>query len=155
MSRLVREKKNKVLIEITQIGAIMNLFLKRTFLPSLIATSLFSATLLPAKPAAADEKVLRDVGIGAAAGAVTGAITGKGSVFTHAVNGAAAGAAVNGANGIRRTSIKGRKNRNVVQDIGVGAGAGVVSGALTNRRHTGNNAITGAAAGAAIHLLTK
>ncbi len=133
----------------------MNLFLKRTFLPGLMATSLFTATLLPAKPAAADEKILRDVGIGAAAGAVTGAITGRGSVFTHTINGAAAGAAVNGANGIRSTSKRGRKNRNVVQDIGVGTGAGVVSGAVTNRRHTGNNAITGAAAGTAIYLLTK
>jgi hypothetical protein len=147
--------QNKVLIEITKIGAIMNLFLKRTFLPGLMATSLFSATLLPAKPAAADDKILRDVGIGAAAGAVTGAITRDGSVLTNAVNGAAAGAAVNGANGLRGRSKKARRNRNVVQDIGVGAGAGVISGAVTNRRHTGSNAITGAAAGTAIHLLTK
>jgi hypothetical protein len=135
----------------------MNFSLKRTFIPGLLATSLFGATLLPAQPASADDKILRDVGIGAAAGAVTGAITGDGSVLTNAVNGAAAGAAVNGANGLRgnRSKRNRNRNRNVVQDIGVGAGAGVVSGAVTNRRHTGSNAITGAAAGAAIHLLTK
>ncbi len=48
-----------------------------------------------------------------------------------------------------------RRNRNVLQDVGVGAAAGTVSGAVTNRRNTGSNALNGAAAGAAIHLLTR
>lgn len=133
----------------------MNFQLKRALLPSLLATSLFGVTFLPMGSASADDRVLQDAGIGAAAGAVTGIITGRGSVINNAVNGAAAGAAVNGANGLRKRNGRQKRKRNLLQDVGVGAGAGVVSGAITNRRHTGNNAVTGAAAGAAIHILRK
>ncbi len=129
----------------------MNLNLKRALLPNLLATSLLGVTLLPAQPAAADDQILRDIGIGAAAGIVTGAITNDGSALKNGINGAAAGAAVNGANGLR----KNRRNRSIVQDVGVGAAGGTVSGAITNRKNTGSNALNGAAAGAAIHLLTR
>ncbi|MGF1673671.1 MAG: hypothetical protein ACFCUV_08310 [Rivularia sp. (in: cyanobacteria)] len=127
---------------------ILNRTLKRVFLPSLLATGIFGATFVPAKPAAADDKLLEDVGIGAAAGAITGIITNNDSIFTNAANGAAAGAAVNAAN-------SGRRNRDgdLIQDIGVGAAGGTVAGEITNRRGTLSNTINGAAAGAAIHIL--
>ncbi len=126
----------------------MNKFIKRAFLPSLLATGIFSATLIPAQPAAADD-LLEDAAIGAAAGAVTGIITNNDSVLTNAVNGAAAGAAVNAANSGRRN----KKDRNLIQDVGIGAAGGTVAGEVTNRRGTVSNTINGAAAGAAIHIL--
>jgi len=50
----------------------MNLNLKRTLMPGVLATSLVGATFLPAKPASADQNFLRDIGIGAATGVVSG-----------------------------------------------------------------------------------
>ena len=128
----------------------MNRILKRTFLPSLLAATLAGTTLVPAKPAAADNRIIEDVGIGAAAGVVSGAIRGRGSVLNNAVKGGAAGAAVNGVNGTRRNP----RNRNLGQDIGVGAAAGGVTGAVTRgRKDTLGDVVDGAAAGAAIHIL--
>lgn len=128
----------------------MHLILRRTFLPTLMTASILGVSLLATRPASADDRVLQDAGIGAAAGAVTGIIRGD-SIFKNAVNGAAAGAAVNAVHGSR----KNRRNRNFLQDVGAGAVGGTVSGAVTNRRHPGRNAVTGAAAGAAIHFLRK
>jgi uncharacterized protein YfiM (DUF2279 family) len=131
----------------------MNFSLKRTLLPGLMAVSLAGATLVPAKPAAADKQILRDVGIGAAAGAVTGVVRGR-SPLNHAVRGAAAGAAVNTVNATR--SRRNRQKRNLGQDIAVGAGASAVTGVITGHgRHTVGNAVDGAVAGAAINILTK
>ncbi|MBL1202363.1 hypothetical protein VF14_20425 [Nostoc linckia z18] len=130
----------------------MNIILKRTLLPSLMAASLAGVTLVPAEQAAADDRVLRDIGIGAATNVVTGAIRGNGDFLGNAVKGGATGAAVNGANGLRRD----RNNRNAAQDIGVGAGASALTGVITgDRKDTLGNAIDGAAVGGAIHLLTK
>ncbi|QMS91029.1 hypothetical protein HUN01_26865 [Nostoc edaphicum CCNP1411] len=132
----------------------MNNILKRTLLPSLMAASLAGVTIIPAKPAAADDQVLRDAGIGAVTNVVTGAVRGNGSVLNNAVKGGVTGAAVNGANGLRNT--RNRRNRNVVQDVGVGAGASAVTGVITgDRKDTLGNAVDGAAVGAAIHLLTN
>ncbi|MEH2242564.1 hypothetical protein [Nostoc sp.] len=132
----------------------MNNILKRTLLPSLMAASLAGVTLVPAKPAAADDQVLRDVGIGAVTNVVTGSVRGHGSVLGNAAKGGLTGAAVNGANGLR--SHHHRRNRNLGQDIGVGAGASALTGAVTgDGRHTVGNAIDGAAVGGAIHLLTN
>ncbi|MCC5606125.1 hypothetical protein LC612_04785 [Nostoc sp. CHAB 5834] len=132
----------------------MNNILKRTLLPSLMAASLAGVTLVPAKPAAADDQVLRDAGIGAVTNVVTGAVRGKGNVLNNAVRGGVTGAAVNGANGLRNT--RNRRNRSVVQDVGVGAGASAVTGVVTgNGKDTLGNAVDGAAVGAAIHLLTN
>ncbi|MFW9258523.1 hypothetical protein [Nostoc sp. CALU 546] len=132
----------------------MNNILKRTLLPSLMAASLAGVTLVPAKPAAADDQVLRDAGIGAVTNVVTGAVRGNGSVLNNAVKGGVTGAAVNGANGLRNT--RNRRNRNVVQDVGVGAGASAVTGVITgDGKDTLGNAVDGAAVGAAIHLLTN
>ena len=144
MQDIKRQFPNKL----STTGVDMNKFLKRALLPSLLATGIFSATLIPAKPAAADNKLLEDVGIGAAAGAVTGIITNNDSVLTNAVNGAAAGATVNAGNSGRN-----KRNRNLIQDIGLGAAGGTVAGEVTNRRGTVSNTINGAAAGAAIHIL--
>jgi hypothetical protein len=130
----------------------MNRILKRTFLPSLMAATLASTALIPAKPAAADDQILRDVGIGAATGVVSGAIRGRGSLINNAVKGAGAGAAVNAVNGTRRN----RSNRNLIQDIGVGAAGGTATGAITRPgRDTLGDAVDGAAAGAVIHILTN
>ncbi|MBD2414240.1 hypothetical protein FACHB389_23270 [Nostoc calcicola FACHB-389] len=130
----------------------MNTILKRTLLPSLMAASLAGVTLVPAKPAAADDQVLRDIGIGAATNVVTGAIRGNGSFLGNAVKGGATGAAVNGANGLRGD----RRHRNAGQDVGVGAGASALTGVITgDRKDTLGNAIDGAAVGGAIHLLTN
>ncbi|MBN4006577.1 hypothetical protein [Nostoc sp. LPT] len=132
----------------------MNNILKRTLLPSLMAASLAGVTLVPAKPAAADDQVLRDVGIGAVTNVVTGAVRGNGSVLGNAVKGGATGAAVNGANGLRNT--RNRSHRNAAQDVGVGAGASALTGVITgDKRDTLGNAVDGAAVGAAIHLLTN
>ncbi len=130
----------------------MNTILKRTLLPSLMAASLAGVTLVPAKPAAADDQVLRDIGIGAATNVVTGAVRGNGDFLGNAVKGGATGAAVNGANGLRRD----RSNRNAAQDVGVGAGASALTGVITgDRKDTLGNAIDGAAVGGAIHLFTN
>ena len=130
----------------------MNNILKRTLLPSLMAASLAGVTLVPAKPAAADDQVLRDVGIGAVTNVVTGAVRGHGNVLNNAVRGGVTGAAVNGANGLRNN----RRHRSAAQDIGVGAGASAVTGVITGHsRDTLGNAVDGAAVGGAIHILTN
>ena len=132
----------------------MNNILKRTLLPSLMAASLAGVSLVPAKPAIADDQVLRDAGIGAVTNVVTGAVRGHGSVLNNAVRGGVTGAAVNGANGLRNH--RNRRHRNLGQDVGVGAGASIFTGIITgNRRDTLGNAVDGAAVGGAIHVLTN
>ncbi|GAB1538211.1 hypothetical protein NUACC21_08690 [Scytonema sp. NUACC21] len=127
----------------------MNRILKRTLLPNLMAASLVGVSLVPSQPALADKNVARDAAIGAGVGVVSGAIRGRGSVINNAIKGGAAGAAVNGANGLRRNS----KNRNLGQDIGVGAAAGTATGAILRPgKDTLGDAIDGAAAGAVINI---
>ncbi|MCW5317264.1 hypothetical protein GTQ43_26705 [Nostoc sp. KVJ3] len=124
------------------------------FLSSLMAVSLVSVSLVPAQKASADEHILRDVGIGAGAGVVSGAVRRRGSLLNNAIKGAAAGAAVNGVNSTR--SRYHRKHRNLGQDVGVGAAASTVTGAVTRGgKDTLGDAVDGAVAGAAIHLLTN
>ncbi|MGB6297158.1 MAG: hypothetical protein WBF90_13395 [Rivularia sp. (in: cyanobacteria)] len=144
---LMQDNKRQFPNKLSTKGVNMNKLIKRTFLPSLLATGIFSATLMPAQPAAADD-LLEDAAIGAAAGAITGIITNNDSVLTNAVNGAAAGAAVNAANSGRR-----KRSRNILQDVGAGAAGGTVAGEITNRDNTVSNTINGAAAGAAIHII--
>ncbi|MEH1905445.1 MAG: hypothetical protein V7L04_29715 [Nostoc sp.] len=130
----------------------MNNILKRTLLPSLMAASLAGVTLVPAKPAAADDQVLTDAGIGAVTNVVTGAVRGRGNVLRNGLRGAVTGAAVNGANGLRKHP----RHRSAVQDVGVGAGASALTGVITgDRKDTLGNAVDGAAVGGVIHLLTK
>ena len=130
----------------------MNRVLKLSLLPSLMASSLIGVTLLPYKPAAADDHVLKDAGIGAAANVVTGAVLHHGNILTNGVNGAASGAAVNAVNGSRRAN---HKKRNLGQDLGVGAAGSTVSGAIIHRGNPVKDAIGGAASGAAVNLLDR
>lgn len=128
----------------------MNKILKRAFMPSLLAASLAGVTLVPAQPASADKKIIEDIGIGAGAGVVSGAVRGRGNVLNNALKGAAAGAAVNAANGARSNP----KNRNLGQDAGVGAAASTVTGTITRPgKDTLGDAVDGAVAGTAIHIL--
>ncbi|OUL24533.1 hypothetical protein [Nostoc sp. 106C] len=131
----------------------MNLNLKRTLLPGLMAASLAGGTLVPAKPAAAD--MLRDIGIGAGAGVVTGAVRGNGAVINNAIKGAAAGAAVHAVHGTRKQA-RNRRVGNLGQDVGVGAAASTATGLILHgTKNPGGDAIDGAAAGAAINVLTN
>jgi hypothetical protein len=128
----------------------MNRILKRTLLPGLMATSLVGVSLVSVKPAQADDNLVRDIGIGAGASVVTGAITGNHSTLNNAINGAAAGAAVNGTN---RAFRSGTGHRNLARDAGVGAAASTVTGEITGNHHPIRNAVGGAAAGGLINLL--
>jgi hypothetical protein len=141
-------KKAKVLNKVLNMNRIFHL----TLLPSLLAVSLTGVTVIPAQRAAANG-LLRDIGTGAAAGAASGAIRGCGSLVNNAVKGAAAGAAVNAANNNRRD----QRNRNLAQDAGVGAVASSLAGAITGGRCNEplGNAVDGAAAGTAIHILNN
>ncbi|MBD2356824.1 hypothetical protein H6G41_19700 [Tolypothrix sp. FACHB-123] len=132
----------------------MNPILKRTILPGLMAASLAGGTLIPAEPASAD--MLRDIGIGAGTGVVSGAVRGRGRVVNNAVKGAAAGAAVNAVHGTRRRA-KNRRVGNLGQDMAVGAAASTVTGIILNggTRDSLGDAVDGAAAGAAINVLTN
>jgi len=130
----------------------MNRILKRALLPGLMAASFAGITLVPAKPAAADDQVLRDAAIGAGTCVVTGAVRGRGTVLRNAAKCGAAGAAVNGANGLRRNP----KKRSLGQDAAVGAGASAATRAvLGGREDTAGDLLDGAAAGAVINILTK
>ncbi|MBD2593011.1 hypothetical protein BCD64_06890 [Nostoc sp. MBR 210] len=132
----------------------MQNILKRAFLPGLMAVSLTSVSLIPTQSASADDRVIHNAAIGAGASAITGALTGCGSVLNNAITGAGAGAAVNGANGLRTRRARARNGRRIVQDVGVGAVAGVATGAITGGcRTTWKNGVNGAAAGAAVHFL--
>lgn len=129
----------------------MKKILNRAFLPSFMAASIASVTLLSVQPAAADKKVVEDSLVGAGAGVVTGVLTGC-NVLRNAAKGAVAGAAVNGANGLRNNP----RHRNIGQDTVVGAGASTLAGALIGGRGRCNkplnNAVNGAGAGAAVHI---
>lgn len=124
--------------------------LKRIATPGVLAASLVSATLLPMKPAAADQNIWRDIGIGAATGAASSIITGHKAV-PNIVNGAAAGAAVNQSRDL--TTKKGQRP-DLLRDAAVGAGTGAAVGTVTNRRHAVRNTANGAAVGAVINVLT-
>lgn len=130
----------------------MNQILKRTLLPNLLAASLVSVSLVPAKPASADQNIGRDIAVGAATGVVSGTIRRRGSVLNNAFKGAASGAAVNAVNGTRRNP----NNRNLGQDIGVGAATSTVTGAVTRgSKDTLGDAVDGAAVGTVIHILNN
>lgn len=130
----------------------MNTTLKRIFLPSVIAINLVGATLIPHGHAAADE-LLKDIGIGAGAGAVGGVITGD-DVLEDAVKGAAAGASVNELNRRRANRCQSRK---LERDILAGAGGSTVAGIITNRRRRDvvGDAVKGAAVGTILHTTRK
>ncbi len=128
----------------------MNLTLKRALMSGVMATSLISATLLPVKPASADQNFWRDVGIGAGVGIGSSIITGH-KVVPNVINGAAAGAAVNQSRDL--TTPKG-KRPDALRDAAVGAGASTLTGQVTGRRHNIRHAANGAAVRTVINILT-
>ncbi len=127
----------------------LNRIRNKVVLPSLLTASFIGVNTLAIQPAKADEHLLRDVGIGAAAGVLTGVITHR-SPVASAINGAAAGAAVSGANDVFGSH---PGHRDIARDAVAGAAGSSAIGQLTGRRHALNNAIEGAAAGAAINLI--
>ncbi|MDJ0696277.1 hypothetical protein [Mastigocoleus sp. MO_188.B34] len=130
----------------------MNTTLKRIVLPCVIAINLVGVTLIPSEHAAANDELLKDIGIGAATGAVGGIITGD-DVLEDAVKGAAAGATVNEVNRRRANRCQSRK---LERDILAGAGGSTVAGIITNRRRdVVGNAAKGAAVGTIIHATRK
>ncbi len=64
-------------------------------------------------------------------------------------NGAAAGAAVHVAD----EELRRDRDRNIVQDVGVGAATSTALGTVTNHDNLLENAAQGAATGAVIHVL--
>ena len=116
-------------------------------LPGIITSTLLAGVFLPAKPAQADG-LLQDIGVGAATNVVTGEIFNNGSTVGNAVKGAATGAAVNATHDRNNNSVGG-----TVQDAAVGAAANVVTGVIIDDGSVGENAVSGAAAGALINIL--
>ena len=113
-----------------------------------MAAGLAGATLLAAQPANA-ESLLEDIGIGAAVGLGTGLILGDDFGVDDAVNGAAAGAACHLANEAWHEN----DERNLAEDLAVGAVASTATGVLTNDDNLLENAAQGAAACAAINVI--
>ena len=125
----------------------MNKNLIYKVIPGFIATNLLAGVFIPVQPAAAND-LLQDIGIGAATSVITGEILDNGSGLGNAVKGAATGAAVNATHNRNNNSVSG-----TVQDAAVGAATNVVTGAILDNGSVGENAATGAAAGALINIL--
>ena len=115
-------------------------------IPGFIATSLLAVVVIPVQPAKADG-LLQDIGIGAATNVITGEILDNGSGLENAVKGAATGAAVNATHNESNNSVSG-----TAQDAAVGAATNVVTGVILDSGSVGENAATGAAAGALINI---
>ena len=125
----------------------MNKQFTSRLLPGIITSTLLAGVFLPAKPAQADG-LLQDIGVGAATNVVTGEIFNNGSTVGNAVKGAATGAAVNATHDRNNNSVGG-----TVKDAAVGAAANVVTGVIIDDGSVGENAASGAAAGALINIL--
>ncbi|MGC1310397.1 MAG: hypothetical protein WA885_24470 [Phormidesmis sp.] len=103
--------------------------------------SLAGATLLAAQPAQAGS-LGEDAAIGAGVGVVTGVIFGNGIGLDNAVNGAAAGTACHVAN----EELHEKDERNLAEDLAIGAVTAGGVGILTNDDSFLENAAQGAAA---------
>lgn len=124
-----------------------NLFSK-TVVPGMAIAVLAGVSVLTAQPAQAGS-LGEDLAVGAGVGIVTGVIFGNGVGIDNAANGAAAGAAVHVAD----EELRRNENRNIVQDVGVGAVTSGAVGEVTNDDGFLENAAQGAATGAVIHIL--
>ena len=130
----------------------MNQSLKRIILLSIVGINLVGVGLLPNKPAAANDELLKDIGIGAGTGAVGGVLTGD-DVLEDAVKGGAAGAAVHEVNRRRANRCQSRK---LERDVIAGAAGSTVAGVITNRRRDIiGDAVKGGAVGAVINRANK
>ena len=120
----------------------------RIALPGFAIAGFLGSMLLTAQPANA-ESLLEDVGIGAAVGLGTGLILGDDFGWDDAANGAAAGAACHIAN----EQLHDNDERNLAEDVAIGAAASTATGLLTNDDSVLENAAQGAAACAAINVI--
>ena len=121
---------------------------KSVLAPWLAAIALTGLMAMLAKPANADD-LIEDAAIGAGVGLGTGVILGESVGVDGAVNGATAGAACNVAN----DALQEEGERNLTEDLLVGAVAAGGVGILTNDDSFLTNAAQGAAACGVIHVL--
>ncbi|NJM96717.1 MAG: hypothetical protein HC800_05550 [Phormidesmis sp. RL_2_1] len=109
---------------------------------------LLGAAVLTAQPAQAGT-LLEDAAIGAGVGLGTGLVLGDRVGADDAINGAAAGVACNVAN----EALHEDGERNLLEDVGIGAATSGAVGILTNDDSFLSNAAQGAAACGVIHIL--
>ncbi|MEL6472241.1 MAG: hypothetical protein AAFQ74_21145 [Cyanobacteria bacterium J06623_4] len=123
-------------------------FSNRVLAPSLAAIALTGLMALMARPAKAGD-LLEDAAIGAGVGLGTGLLLGDDFGLDDAANGAAAGAACHLVNEEFRED----GDRNLVEDLAVGAVAAGGVGLITNDDSFLENAAQGAAACGVINVL--
>lgn len=123
-------------------------FVNRVMTPEIAAIAFTGLVTLMALPANAGELV-EDVAVGAGVGLGTGVILGEKVGVDDAVNGAAAGAACHVAN----EALHEEGERNLAEDVAVGAVVAGGVGTLTNDDSFLSNAAQGAAACTVIHVL--
>lgn len=123
-------------------------FSHRVMMPGLAAAALTGLMVIMAQPAKAGT-IVEDTAIGAGVGVGTGVLLGERVGVDDAVNGAAAGAACNVAN----EALQEEGDRNLTEDLVVGAVAAGGVGLLTNDDSFLTNAVQGAAACGVIHAV--
>ncbi|MEL7225396.1 MAG: hypothetical protein AAGL17_11140 [Cyanobacteria bacterium J06576_12] len=117
-------------------------------MPGLAAAALTGLMVVMAQPAKAGTLV-EDAAIGAGVGVGTGLVLGDEAGVDDAVNGAAAGAACHVAN----EELQEEGDRNLTEDLVVGAVAAGGVGLLTNDDSFLTNAVQGAAACGVINVV--
>ena len=120
----------------------------RVMMPGLAAAALTGLMVMMAQPAKAGT-IVEDTAIGAGGGLGTGVLLGDELGVDDAVNGAAAGAACHVAN----EELQEDGERNLTEDLVVGAVASGGVGLLTNDDSFLSNAVQGAAACGVIHVV--
>ncbi|MGD1898434.1 MAG: hypothetical protein ACFB16_15940 [Phormidesmis sp.] len=123
-------------------------FVNRVMTPEIAAIALTGLMVMMAQPAKAGE-IVEDVAVGAGVGLGTGLLLGDDFGVDDAANGAAAGAACHVAN----EELQEEGERNLTEDLIVGAVAAGGVGLLTNDDSFLTNAAQGAAACGVINVL--
>lgn len=123
-------------------------FAHRVMTPELAAIALTGLMVMMAQPAKAGT-VLTDAAVGAGVGVATSAVLGRQVGVADAVNGAAAGTACHIAN----EALHEENERNLVEDLAVGAVTAGGVGLLTNNDSFVTNAVQGAAACGTINAI--
>ena len=123
-------------------------FVNRVMTPEIAAIALTGLMVMMAQPAKAGE-IVEDVAVGAGVGLGTGLLLGDDFGVDDAANGAAAGAACHVAN----EELQEEGERNLTEDLIVGAVAAGGVGLLTNDDSFLANAAQGAAACGVINVL--
>jgi len=120
----------------------------RVMMPGLAAAALTGLMVMMAQPAKAGT-LIEDAAVGAGVGVVTGTLLGESAGVDDAVNGAAAGTACHVAN----DALHEDGDRNLVEDLAVGAVTAGGVGTLTNDDSFLTNAVQGAAACGVINVI--